>query len=220
MANAVIPIYLEIGRKRVFASAVEWPGWSRAAKSPEQAVESLAQYESRYREVAELAGLVLPADAEFTVVEEVTGTSTTDFGAPDRPTTADAEPVTTERAAVLAAVVTASWRFLDAVVTSAPAELQTGPRGGGRDRDAVFEHVIAAEAAYARKAGVVQKTPKPGDDAALNALRSGVLGSLSGDPAGAARWSPPYAARRIAWHVLDHAWEIQDRSIAGDTLAR
>jgi hypothetical protein len=26
------------------------------------------------------------------------------------------------------------------------------------------------------------------------------------------RWPPRYAARRIAWHVLDHAWEIEDRT--------
>jgi len=26
------------------------------------------------------------------------------------------------------------------------------------------------------------------------------------------RWPPRYAARRIAWHALDHAWEIEDRS--------
>jgi hypothetical protein len=25
-------------------------------------------------------------------------------------------------------------------------------------------------------------------------------------------WPQRYAARRIAWHALDHAWEVQDRS--------
>ncbi|MEY2437652.1 MAG: hypothetical protein QOF97_2488, partial [Acidimicrobiaceae bacterium] len=25
-------------------------------------------------------------------------------------------------------------------------------------------------------------------------------------------WAYRYAARRIAWHALDHAWEMQDRS--------
>ena len=28
-------------------------------------------------------------------------------------------------------------------------------------------------------------------------------------------WTTAYAARRIAWHVLDHAWEMQDRRYAG-----
>ena len=30
--------------------------------------------------------------------------------------------------------------------------------------------------------------------------------------ASALEWPARYAARRIAWHVLDHAWEIEDRS--------
>jgi len=25
-------------------------------------------------------------------------------------------------------------------------------------------------------------------------------------------WPPRYAAARIAWHALDHAWEIEDKS--------
>jgi hypothetical protein len=31
-------------------------------------------------------------------------------------------------------------------------------------------------------------------------------------PVAQAKWPPAYAARRIAWHALDHAWEIEDRS--------
>ena len=32
-----------------------------------------------------------------------------------------------------------------------------------------------------------------------------------GSPPVAKGWPPRYAARRVAWHVLDHAWEMQDR---------
>jgi hypothetical protein len=214
-----IPIYLEIGTKRVFASAIDWPGWSRTAKTPELAIDALAEYADRYRTVVELAGLEfaeagLPLGAaEFVVVEQVAGSATTDFGAPDRSTASDAEPVTSEQGARLSAIVEASWTLLDSVVASAPEELRKGPRGGGRDRDAVFQHVVAAEAAYARKAGVRLPTPKPGDSVAVQALRDGVLSTLAEGTEGEARWSRPYAARRIAWHVLDHAWEIQDRSV-------
>jgi hypothetical protein len=43
------------------------------------------------------------------------------------------------------------------------------------------------------------------------------MGILLALPADGARpvpkgWLPRYAARRIAWHVLDHAWEMQDRT--------
>ena len=104
--------------------------------------------------------------------------------------------------------------MLDDVVAGAPAELRKGPRGGGRDRDAVFAHVVGAETAYARKLGVRHKEPQDRDEIA--AVRADILAAISGARAGAPAtqkgWLPRYAARRIAWHVLDHAWEIEDRS--------
>jgi len=36
---------------------------------------------------------------------------------------------------------------------------------------------------------------------------------VPGGPIGGARgWPARYAVRRIVWHVLDHAWEIQDKT--------
>jgi hypothetical protein len=32
-------------------------------------------------------------------------------------------------------------------------------------------------------------------------------------PRGGKRWSPRFFVRRLAWHVVDHAWEIEDRII-------
>jgi hypothetical protein len=84
-------------------------------------------------------------------------------------------------------------------------------------------HVVDAEAAYGRKLGVRAK-PDPSDPAGLRAFRELLVEALtSADGEGEAdagkRWPAAYAARRIAWHVLDHAWEIEDRSApaaAGD----
>jgi hypothetical protein len=43
-----------------------------------------------------------------------------------------------------------------------------------------------------------------------------VLGRPSdGSPLADRKWTARYAARRIAWHALDHAWEIEDRSEPG-----
>ena len=40
-----------------------------------------------------------------------------------------------------------------------------------------------------------------------------VLGTKSdGSPIADKKWPPRYAARRVAWHALDHAWEIEDRT--------
>ena len=67
----------------------------------------------------------------------------------------------------MAAIVEASWATLDDVVAHAPEQLRKGPRGGGRDRDKIYAHVIAAEAAYARKVGVRHKVPSPTDADAI-----------------------------------------------------
>lgn len=72
---------------------------------------------------------------------------------------ADAEPLDAETAARLADLVAAAWRVFDRVAANAPAKLRTGPRGGGRDRDQIAEHVAESEPSYARKLGV-RYTPK------------------------------------------------------------
>jgi hypothetical protein len=41
---------------------------------------------------------------------------------------------------------------------------------------------------------------------------AGVLGKPSdGSPLAPKGWPARYAARRIAWHVIDHLWEMEDR---------
>jgi hypothetical protein len=76
--------------------------------------------------------------------------------------------------------------------------------------------VIGAEAAYARKLGVELRRPAIDDTAAIAELREAIatlVGAPSGDsPAMPTGWTTRYAARRIAWHVLEHAWEMQDRA--------
>ena len=212
-------VYLEVGSRRVLAAALDWPGWARFGRTEELALEALADYAPRYAVVAELAGVAFPAGAgdELRVVERLPGSGTTDFGAPDKPTSRDAEPVGEAEAARAAALLRASWVLLDQVAAGAPAELRKGPRGGGRDRDEVLDHVLGSEAGLARYVGVKQPQPAIGDRAAIAALRdaiAAVLGAPSdGTPPRPKGWPPRYAARRFAWHVLDHAWEIQDRSV-------
>lgn len=202
MAKATA-VVLEVGSKKVFAFALDWPGWCRAGKTEEAALEALADYWPRYKVVADRAGVHFPktAAAAFEVVERVKGDATTDFGAPGKVTKAEEEPLTKAQAARLAKLVEASWAVLDEVVKHAPASLRKGPRGGGRDRDKVVEHVANAEKAYAGRLGL----PVGERDRAhiAKAIRAATKEG---------RWPVRYAARRIAWHVLDHAWEIEDRS--------
>jgi hypothetical protein len=77
----------------------------------------------------------------------------------------------------------------------------------------MFDHVLGAEVEYAKRIGVRLKQPDGGDVAAVRAFRKAMLESL-GNPNREEKWPIAYAARRIAWHALDHAWEIEDRSTA------
>ena len=51
-----IAVAIEGTRKKVFASALEWPGWSRSGKTPESAIENLLAYAPRYGPVVVAAG--------------------------------------------------------------------------------------------------------------------------------------------------------------------
>jgi len=108
--------------------------------------------------------------ATFHVVERLLGTVGTDFGAPGDVATRDRDPLTAEEAVRLAALVNAAWVVFDRIAAASPAELRKGPRGGGRDRDQVIDHVLAAEVSYARKLGVTHRQPARDDVRAIAAL--------------------------------------------------
>jgi hypothetical protein len=214
----VIDVSIERGSRRVFAAALDWPGWCRAGKDEGNALAALAAYAPRYAPVAEKARIAFdpkPA-AAFRVVEHLAGTATTDFGAPDSVAKRDTRPLAPPEAKRIAALLAAAWVIFDEVTADAPAELRKGPRGGGRDRDQIADHVLGAEGAYVRKLGLRLKPPARGDRrgiAGFHAAIADVVGKAStGKPLVERGWPQRYAARRIAWHALDHAWEIQDRS--------
>jgi hypothetical protein len=49
--------------------------------------------------------------------------------------------------------------------------------------------------------------------AILDALAASARGEMAPrGPRGGLRWTPRYFVRRVAWHVLDHAWEVEDRA--------
>jgi hypothetical protein len=211
-------VYVEVGSKQVFACALDWPGWCRSGKTEDDALAALAAYVPRYAPVAKKAGLKFPNSAgEFKVVERVKGGATTDFGAPEKSVAADDKPITKAQAERLAAVVEAAWAIFDEVAAGAPASLRKGPRGGGRDRDKMIDHVLDAEAAYTRKIGLRHKPSSRSDKQAITQTRRETLETLRAArkplPAQDIKsWPYRYAARRIAWHALDHAWEMEDRS--------
>jgi len=211
-----VQVFIEAGRKRVFASALDWPGWSRSGRTEELAVEALADYLLRYSAVVRRAGLAGPV-AEFTIVEREPGVARkSDFGALGSAATSEHRPMTGAEGRRLAALLEAAWAELAQAAADAPAVLPKGPRGGGRDRDAIIAHVVESEVVYARKMGIRLPRPRPEGDAETATLRSAVVAAIeqgaAGTPAVPNGWPPRYAVRRIGWHVLDHAWELRDKS--------
>jgi hypothetical protein len=207
-------VLVEAAPKKVFLTALDWPGWSRAGKTEELAVEALLAAAPRYARVAAAAGEAFdPGDLELEVVERVEGDASTAFGVPSIVAAADREPTDSVQAERLARLVEASWSEFDRVAAAAPESLRKGPRGGGRDRSKVVEHVNGGDAAYASVMGLRHR---PSDRAAVEAMRAAMLDLLrapsDGSPLAGKRWPVRYAARRIAWHALDHAWEIEDRT--------
>ena len=208
------PVYLEVGKRRVFASAAGWPGWARAGKDEKSALEALATAAPRYSPVAKAARIAFVPGGSLDVVERLPGNATTDFGAPGAIAKAESKRLTKKDAGRLSALVAASWTVFDRVVENAPATLRKGPRGGGRDRDEIVSHVLDAETMYARKLGLRLKQPAAGDSAAVREFRNAIVAGLRAGTKGVTEggWPARYVARRMAWHVLDHAWEIEDRA--------
>lgn len=224
-ASNKIDVYLEIGEKRTFAGAVDWPGWCRSGRDEESAMQALVDYGARYARVvrAKEFGFRAPADvSSFAVVERLKGNATTDFGAPDLAPKKDAEPVNDAELERLQAILKACWRSFDAAVKSAKGkELRKGPRGGGRELGGVVQHVLGSDASYVTSLGwKVNQDDKADLTEELRRTRKAILEGLKAaahgevaerGPRGGIRWKPRYFVRRVAWHVLDHTWEIEDR---------
>jgi hypothetical protein len=104
------------------------------------------------------------------------------------------------------------------------AEMQKGPRGGGRDRDRIVRHVIGTEWGWAKTLGIetpldemladetrVKIPPYPVKeyrDAYCDGIRA-----LHSQGKTARKWPLRYLIRHTAFHTLDHAWEMEDKDL-------
>lgn len=220
-----INVYIESGKKKIFAGAVDWPGWCRSGRDEGTALQALIDYGPRYARVLQRTGIGLPHAAgidALKVIERHDGNTTTDFGSPAIILDADSEPLDRAEYARLLAVLEACWQAFDRTVQQAAGrELRKGPRGGGRDLDKIVEHVIEADLAYLAKLAWKLKLESGYTPAeALRITRQAIQKALTvavnqglpeQGPRGGTLWPPRYFIRRVAWHVLDHAWEIDDR---------
>jgi hypothetical protein len=222
-----IELFVETGKKKTFAGAVHWPGWSRSGRDEETALQALIDYGPRYAQAlkdSEIAFQVPTDVSDVVVIERHEGNATTDFGAPVVVLDADREPfdqVALERSQK---ILQACWQAFDSAAEQATGkELQKGPRGGGRDLEKITNHVLDADRGYLsrvawkhkREDGVSQTEELSRTRQAIEkALEVAVTDGLpERGPRGGIIWPARYFVRRVAWHVLDHAWEIEDRII-------
>ena len=216
-----VRVMLERGKKkRVVASAFDWPGWDRSTKLGGDVLAVLDAYRDRFAKVAELAGY----GEEFgrlgalDVVEEVEGIGMTDYyGVSGRPATAELDSMTEAEFDRKLALLRAAWATFDAAAARVSAELRKGPRGGGREKERIIRHVNGAEIdEFAKKVGIKVSLETRDDPDALRAYRDEFAEAIRehhvrGEPARS--WALQFLIRRCAWHMLDHAWELEDRDL-------
>lgn len=220
MADA-LRVMLEIGPKgkQVVAVAPDWPGLERGAKTEEAAIARLQAYLPRYAPVAKLAGMGAEFAAITTadVVEHYPGTGSTDFwGISFAFSGSDRQAMSSEDLERELTLMQACWAFFDAVRARVSAEMQKGPRGGGRDRDRIVWHTLATEQGWAAKLGV--RSPEgalltdEGLSAHRDAYRNAIL-AFHSEGKLARTWPLRYLIRHTAFHTLDHAWEMEDKDL-------
>jgi len=197
--------------KKAVAFSLDWPGWSRGAKSADVALETLDLYRERYRPVAGLAGMGADFEAAgpLEVVEDREGTGSTDFwGISFSPSAGERGPL--------------SEPELEAVAARVSPEMRKGPRGGGRDRDRIIRHTIRTESEdFAKQVGL--RVPAEGalEPVALQRYREDYVAAMRAYNAGEVTrrmrsWTLPFLIRHSAFHVLDHAWEMEDKDLSGE----
>jgi hypothetical protein len=218
-------VYLEAGSKRVFACAIDWPGWCRSGPDEETALQNLLEYGPRYASVVRSArlGFTAPTRLEqLRVAERLTGNATTDFGAPGVIPSGDRAGASAADCARFEKVLRSGWRALDAARKRAAGKvLSKGPRGGGRELDAIVRHVVEADRGYLSAVGWKVSAGDAGDritatrTAVIAALHASARGELPArGPRGGIRWPARYFVRRLAWHTIAHAWEIERRLVS------
>jgi hypothetical protein len=213
-------VILEVGRKRrVVAGAMDWPGLDRWGTSEDDAVEKLLSYVPRYAGVAERAGLAraFARARDVEVVERVPGSSSTDFwGIAHVPSELERDVLSATDLERRLDLLQACWAYFDDVAAGVTDELRPGPRSAVRSRDQIIRHVNLNEPGqFSRKVEV--RTPfedilTPGGLARHRQEYLDAIRAYNAEGKGARTWPIQFLVRRTAHHVMDHAWEMEDRS--------
>ena len=157
------------------------------------------------------------ASTDIDVVEHYPGTGSTDFwGISFAFSSIDRQAMSRDTLERELTLMRACWAFFDEVRARVSAELQRGPRGGGRDRDQIVRHTLANEQDWAKKLG--RRTPPDAmlTDEDLHAHRDAyctAIRAFHAEGKMARTWPLRYLIRHTAYHTLDHAWEMEDKDL-------
>ena len=211
--------------KKSVAFAVDWPGWSRGAKTGEVAIELLEAYRTRYRPVAVAAGFGDEFDhaGPLDVVVDSIGVGSVDFwGISFSPSSLEPEPMGAAELERKIALLRACWGYFDAVAARVSPDMRKGPRGGGRDRDQIIRHTIRVESEdFAKQVGL--RIPEGGALApdALLEYRESYIAAMhvynTGEGKRMRTWNLPFLIRHSGYHSMDHAWEMEDTDLSEAT---
>jgi len=216
-----VPVVLERGPKgkKVVAFAIDWPGWSRGERMADLALAKLESYRQRYRPVALAASLADEFDqaGPLDVIEDRLGTGSTDFwGISFSPSDSEQGPMGDDEFNRKVSLLRACWAYFDSVAQRVSAEMRKGPRGGGRDRDRIIRHTLRTESEhFARQVGL--RVPEGGalTTDGLASFRDEYVTAMHAYNAGEGKrmrsWTLPFLIRHSAFHVMDHAWEMEEK---------
>jgi hypothetical protein len=112
----------------------------------------------------------------------------------------------------------ACWAYFDDTAARVSAELRPGPRSPGRSRDRIMRHVYLNEPDQWWKKVELRVPPEEVVDADTRArYREAYLDAIrayNAESRPARRWPIQFLIRRTAQHVMDHAWEMEDRDLS------
>jgi hypothetical protein len=208
--------------KKVVAFALDWPGWSRGAKTAEEALATLESYRRRYRRVATLARLTKEFDeaGPLEVIEDRVGTGSTDFwGISFSPCTLEQESMNDKEFARKVKLLRACWSFFDDAAARVSPQMRKGIRGGGRERDEIIRHTRRVESEdFAKRVGLRVPEGAAVAGKGLLAYREDYVAALRAhhqDGVTSLRsWTLAFLIRHSAFHVMDHAWEMEDKDLS------
>jgi hypothetical protein len=154
------------------------------------------------------------------VVEDRVGTGSTDFwGISFSPSSFEHGPMHDKEFTRKVKLLRACWTFFDDVAARVSPEMRKGIRGGGRERDEIIRHTRRVESEdFAKKVGlrVGEGAAVTGND--LLEYREAYVAAMRAHHKGEGKpmrsWTLGFLIRHSAFHVMDHAWEMEDKDLS------